>query len=87
MYNNLSGVKMTHNEERISCSICWRVLPESETVLIGYEAVCFECAEEHYCTCTACGELVEVAEIDERGRCSGCSDEDVPPRVLKWHEL
>jgi hypothetical protein len=73
--------------ERVFCSVCWRMVPEEESILVGYDAVCLECAEEHYCVCSACGELVEVAEIDERGRCSSCSEDDAPLQVLRWSEL
>jgi formylmethanofuran dehydrogenase subunit E len=65
------------------CSVCWRAFPEEDTVLVGYETVCWQCVEEHYCVCSACGELVEATEVDDKGRCWGCSEDDVPPQLPK----
>jgi hypothetical protein len=77
---------MVYNE-RVCCSICGAWLPEEQTALVGYDAVCWRCIEAYYCTCSVCGELIKVTEVDDLGRCWGCSEDNLPPRLPRWHEL
>ena len=58
-----------------TCFCCGKSKPINQRILLGWDALCYACAEEYTTLCDRCGERVyrkDVRQVDNRTVCPQC---------------